>query len=183
MHKLRIAALFALMLAATGHGDGSEELLCAFTDAKGTIRVFAREGGLRVVATRDDRSYTAEPDVGGLRGRVVAAKVVPFAQGFAMALVARGEGASSYHYMAATGPDAPARVSPALFTDKGEPYRVAEILNPSGDTLQIVFSRGFLDPRPSGLPPEIRVFSDNCASEPTGLVEGKSRLVEMRAGG
>lgn len=179
MRICRFTPLVALLLAAPGRGDGGAELLCSFTDARGTIRVFAKEGGLRVVAARDDRPYSAEPDMKGLSGRVVSAKVIPFAQGFAIALVARGDRASSCHYLVATKPDAPAQLSPPLFSEVGEPYRIAELLNPSGDALQILFARGLLDATPAGAVPQIRVFSDNCASAPSGLVAGKSRLVDL----
>ena len=179
MRNARFTPLFALLLAAPGRGDGGADLLCSFTDALGTIRVFAREGGLRVVAARDDGPYSAEPELKGIPGRVVSAKVIPFAQGFAVALVARNDRACSYHYLVAAKPDAPAQLSPALFSEVGEPYRIAELLNPSGDALQILFARGLLDATPAGTAPQIRVFSDNCVSAPSGLVAGKSRLVDL----
>jgi len=180
---LRLAPLLALLLAAPGRGEETGNLLCAFTDGSGTIKVLAVEEGVRIVAARDDHAYSVDPALRGLGAPVVGAKVIPFRQGFAVALVARHERTCSYHYLVAARPDAPARLSPALFTAEGEPYRIVELLNPSGDGLQIVFCRGLLDPGPHGGEPEIRVFADNCVSEPSGLVTGKSRLAEMRAPG
>ena len=136
---------------------------------------------MKIVCAREERSsVSVVADLKGLDGQIVEAKVVPFLEGFAIALVARREGACSYHYLVWTRPGPSARSSrPRSSRNRATPTGSPELLNPSGDAIQILFSRGLLDPGPGGAAPLVRLFSDNCAAAPTGLVGGKSRLVDM----
>jgi hypothetical protein len=120
-------------------------------------------------------------------GEIVALRVSPFLWAkerprLALALAVRRPGAVEYRYAVEVG-DA-WKTSDPIFTESGEPWRIADLRwhEPDGDTLEILFARGFLSPRvgAKGAAYEARLFTDVCADVGRVGIRGKDALVELR---
>ena len=101
----------------------------------------------------------------------------------------RGELVAGDAFAAAgAGPENPWSLSEPLFTSSGEPYRLVEIHNPGGDSLEMTFRRGSLQgvrDRSAALGVDERIIHDVCPMS-GALQPGRStsavveRLVEAR---
>ena len=71
-------------------------------------------------------------------------------------------------------------LSQPIFSDAGAPYRIVEVHNPGGDSLEITFRRGFVqldrsrDPQMDEL-----VFVDTCPSAIQVLQPGRAELLRV----
>ena len=148
--------------------------------------------------------------------RVIEAKVSGFTQsGLVLALTIEEGNQRSYRFaltrelapgpVAETASSKPAGVtswwlSQPIFSDAGAPYRIIDVHNPGGDTLEITFRRGFvqlegskvlsntvsttnypLDRVPGGMPPSVApldelVFIDSCPLPGEVLQPGRAEL-------
>jgi hypothetical protein len=168
-------------------------------------------GSLRFSAQRDAGSQTLDLDLAPLPAdaRVIAAQLGAFGDhGLAAALAIETGGATEYRWLytsgdplqgrlLATGADGlPAKhsandwtLSGALFSSTGAPYRLVDVHNPGGDSLELTFRRGELKNvrQPSaGLGLDERVLHDFCPMDPgmglsgSSVTVGVERVVAMK---
>lgn len=172
---MRSAILVGLALVGGCFGKewGAGRLLDA---AAGGLSVSAR--GDRDLAVRvGDR--VVRPPLGRLPdgARVVAARIAPYRGGVALGLVVRSGGEHTYHLLH-DGTDGRSWIlSDPIFRDGGEPFRVVDVHNPGGDTLQLTFHRGHLRIGGSGL--EAKVYTDTCPLFTSVGVKGRTELVDL----
>ena len=133
--------------------------------------------GLTIRVDQGERTHVLKPDLEGLAdgAQIVSARVAAFGRGLILGLAVHGDAGYTYHFLHNGGggrgwsPNQEWLLSEPLFTDAGEPWRIVDVVNPEGDTLQITFQRGVLNPREEparGL--EVRVYSDVCPQFPKG---------------
>ena len=144
--------------------------------------------GLTIRVERGERAQVLKPGLEGLTGdaQIVSARVAAFGRGLILALAVRGDAGYTYHFLHNGGggrgwsPKQEWLLSEPLFTDAGAPWKIVDVVNPEGDTLQITFQRGVLkrgDKILRGL--EVRVYSDVCPQFPKG---GGRVACRVRAG-
>jgi hypothetical protein len=81
-----------------------------------------------------------------------------------------------------TGPQAPWMFSAPLFTSTGERYRLVDIHNPGGDSLELTFRRGDLQgvrDRAAGLSVDERILHDICPIPGAGAPGSIATLVAV----
>ncbi|MCZ6572991.1 MAG: hypothetical protein O7C98_07465 [Planctomycetota bacterium] len=165
--------------AGSGRAATGRRLLNQTVTADGrhvAVSVTGRRG-LTIRVERGERAQVLKPGLEGLTddARIVSARVAAFGRGLILALAVRSDAGYMYHFLhngrggQGWSPKQEWLLSEPLFTDTREPWKIVDVCNPEGDTLQITFQRGALDPRgdtPRGL--EVRVYSDVCPQFPKG---------------
>ena len=71
-------------------------------------------------------------------------------------------------------------LSPPIFSDPGAPYRIVDVHNPGGDSLEITFRRGTVPlARSHGARLDELVFVDTCPGSPQVLQPGRAELLRV----
>jgi hypothetical protein len=191
---MRFLLLFALLVPpqapspTPGPAAAATPLAREWVPDVGELRVDAL-GPLQLrVAVLGERPRTLDIDLEGFApdARVLAARATSFMETeVVLALAVGSSRTTSYHYLLrrpAEGEQEVARVrlapgasqhawglSPALFESEGEPYRLVDLHNVGGDTIEITFRRGFpqavrFGGGPDAIDVDEKLYYDVCPS-------------------
>jgi hypothetical protein len=155
--------------------------------------------GLRFHAQRESGEVRHDLDLSSLppESRVVSAQLGAFGEhGLAVALAIASDAGTEYRWLftpgdplagellapghlANTGPERSSgwTLSGPLFTSSGEPYRLVDIHNPGGDSLELTFRRGELQGVREGagsLSLDERIVHDTCPPAERLAIAGSS---------
>jgi hypothetical protein len=141
-------------------------------DGIGDVEIASAANGRLAIAIRDasgaTRTREVELDLVAPDAALVEAHCAPFMKvGLVIGLAAQRGATTSYHALfigrlsdqpgtARTNPPfSPEgrfawRLTTPIFTSQGERYRMIDVSNSGGDTIEITYRRGFLNPRPRG---------------------------------
>jgi hypothetical protein len=198
-HALVFAGLFAATGSAAPDAAPKPAAVGAAVAPDGTVLAVSCDDGRKVVvrvAPKDGAALDREVVLPGLPAdaKVVDARVAPWLwrerRSLALGLVVRREATARFEYRYAVEVDREGgtawSLSDPIFEDGGKAWRIAEIRQnvADGDTIEILFTRGFNSPRLGGPPAatlEVRQFTDVCAGGGAVGIGGKDRLVSLEA--
>ena len=151
---------------------------------------------LRFTVRREGRLHNRNLFVPRLpaEARIREVRASSFRDGLVLGLAVQSGETTSYYYMCTMGDVMACEVAPhdrprlydswvlsvPLFSSTGQPYRIVDVWNPGGDSVELTFRRGMLGGVQVGGPPVVdeRIFHDKCPPFP-GLVARKTGLVSV----